>query len=304
MASQTFARPQPSPCENGTKKRKKSKAYKNDILKLDPSDIAEQLCLHEHYLYAKIRPQKCLNWAKTQSGRSVANVIIYCGTHDKLGAWVKMSILNQEVLGKRADTVDFWIKVAEVSTCGLGSETLCLTNLQKCRLLNNFASMSAIVTALSSTVVSRLHLTWAHAGRKSQLEALLKYNAPSGGFGGYRALLQSVEGPCVPFIMMFLTDIVHIQDQIPDHMDSDTPQEPIIWFTKRQKWHDAITAALKYQSTRYPFSENEPSKNFIMGQLRTGGLKDQSWFWQRSGEVQQTELAHADIRKGLEAAGF
>ena len=53
-----------------------------------------------------------------QSGHSVANLIMYCGTHDKLGAWVKMSILNQEVLGKRADTVDFWIKVAEVSTCG------------------------------------------------------------------------------------------------------------------------------------------------------------------------------------------
>lgn len=160
------------------------------------------------------------------------------------------------------------------------------------------------MTALSSTVVSRLHLTWAHAGRKSQLEALLNYNDPSGGFGRYRTLLQLVEGPCVPFIVMFLTDIVHIQNQIPDHIGSDIPQEPIICFTKRQKWHNTVSAALKHQSTRYPFSENEPSKNFIMGQLRTGGLKDQSWFWQRSGEVQQIELAHADIRKGLEAAGF
>ena len=157
--------------------------------------------------------------------------------------------------------------------------------------------MSAIVTALSSTVISRLHLTWAHAGRRSQLEGLLKYNDPSGGFGRYRALLRSVEGPCVPFIVMFLTDIVHIQNQIPDHMDSDTTQEHIIYFAKRQKWHSTVSAALKHQSTRYPFSENEPSKNFILGQLRSGGLKDQSWFWQRSGEVQQTELAQADIRR-------
>jgi hypothetical protein len=35
--------------------------------------------------------------------------------HEKLGAWVKMSILNTDVLGKRADVVDYWIKVAEVS---------------------------------------------------------------------------------------------------------------------------------------------------------------------------------------------
>lgn len=77
-------------------------------------DIAEQLCLFEHKLYTKIRPQECLNWAKTQSGPSVANLIVFCSTHDKLASWVKMSILNHDVLGKRADVVDFWIKVAEV----------------------------------------------------------------------------------------------------------------------------------------------------------------------------------------------
>jgi len=28
------------------------------------------------------------------------------------------------------------------------------------------------------------------------------------------------------------------------------------------------------------------------------------WYWQRSDELQQAELVHADIRRGLEAAGF
>lgn len=95
-------------------KRKKPKAHKNDILRLNSGDIAEQLCLLEHKLYSKIRPQECLNWVKTQSGESVANMVTFCATHDKLVAWVKMSILNAEVMGRRADTVDFWIKVAEV----------------------------------------------------------------------------------------------------------------------------------------------------------------------------------------------
>lgn len=82
---------------------------------MDSSELAEQLCLYEHQLYANIRPQECLNWAKTQSGRGVANMVTFCATHDKLASWVKMSILDTEGLGKRADAVDFWIRVAEVS---------------------------------------------------------------------------------------------------------------------------------------------------------------------------------------------
>jgi son of sevenless-like protein len=40
---------------------------------------------------------------------------VFCSTHDKLAAWVKTSILSNTGLGKRADIIDFWIRVAEVS---------------------------------------------------------------------------------------------------------------------------------------------------------------------------------------------
>jgi son of sevenless len=175
---------------------------------------------------------------------------------------------------------------------------------QRCRFLHNFASMIAIITALSSTVITRLHLTWAHASRKSHLDAMLSFNDPSGGFAAYRSLLLSVDGSCVPFLTMFLTDLVHIQDQNPDTLPSKSPEEPLICFLKAQRWYGVVTAMLRYQSKLYAWGEVTPTKNFIEGQVRTANLKDQSWYWSKSQEVQQTELAHADIRKGLEAAGF
>ena len=176
--------------------------------------------------------------------------------------------------------------------------------IQRCRFLHNYASMSAIITALSSTVISRLHLTWAHTSRKSQLDAMLKFNEPSGGFAAYRSLLQFVDGPCVPFLTMFLTDLVHIQDQNPDTPLSTSSEEPLIRFTKCQRWYSIIRAMLRYQEKPYAWREVEPTKNFVEGQIRTANLKDQSWYWSKSQEVQQTELAHADIRKVLGAAGF
>ncbi|KAF8899165.1 ras guanine nucleotide exchange factor domain-containing protein [Infundibulicybe gibba] len=274
----TFANPKSPIYPN--RKTRRARAHKNDLLRLDPTDIAEQLSLLEYRLYAKISPQECITYAKIQTGDVVANLCSFCSTHDKLAGWVKTSILNNEMLSRRADTVDFWIKVAE-----------------KCRNLNNFASMSALINALSSTVITRLHLTWAHVGRKSTLDGLLKYNEPTGGFSGYRSLLQNVEGSCVPFVGMFLTDIVHIQDKFEDKGNQ-------ICFTARKRWYDAVSAMLRYQPRPYYFAENDSTMNFITTNLRAGASNDTQWYWTRSQELQQSELAHADIRRGLVEAGF
>ncbi|KAJ7610925.1 ras guanine nucleotide exchange factor domain-containing protein [Roridomyces roridus] len=277
----TFAEPTaPSPTVPPRKRRKSKNLGKTDLWRLDPSDIAEQLALLEFKRYVKITAQECISYAKTQTGKPVENLCAFCATHDKLAAWVKTSILTNEALGRRADTVDFWIKVAE-----------------KCRLLNNFASMSAVINALSSTVISRLHLTWAHVSRKSNLDTLIKFNDPSGGFSGYRALLKNADGPCVPFVGMFMTDIVHISDQFSDH-------DGQLSFIQRQRWYDVGQAMLRAQSKPYIIAESESTMAFISGHLAKDSSKDQAWFWEQSQQVQQSELAHADIRKGLEAAGF
>ena len=166
------------------------------------------------------------------------------------------------------------------------------------RTLRNFSSMSAIITALSSVVITRLHLTWSHVGRKTNLDALLKYNDPSGGFAAYRNVQQQVKGPCVPFVGMYLTDIVHTQDQFEEEDHNR------VSFIKRHRWFDVVSAMLKHQQNPYNIPESTTTRQFIANSLRIMGTKEQAWFWARSQEVQHSEVAHADIRRGLEAAGF
>ncbi|TFK56485.1 ras GEF [Heliocybe sulcata] len=272
-------------------KKKTKSMHRSELTRMDPTDVAQQLCVLEYNLYSKIRPQECLDWTKTQVGKNVENLHAFCATYDKLAAWVKTSILETDVLGKRADTVEFWIRVAE-----------------KSRALNNLSSLSALVAALSSTVISRLHLTWAHVSRGSHLEPLAKLIEPTGNFSAYRGIIASAEGPCIPFVGMYLSDLVHIGDQHPDTIDippSDAcPGYTLINFVKRQKWCDTINVMLKFQGKCYPYAPDSATLSFIETNLQKAAGKDHSTFWVKSQEVQSNELAHADIRKGLEAAGF
>lgn len=97
------------------KKPIKSKTHKNDLLRVDPSVLADQLSLLEYDLYGKITPLECLTYVRKQTGPDIQNLLSFCSTYDKLGSWVKMSILSMNAITKRGQTIDHWIKVAEVS---------------------------------------------------------------------------------------------------------------------------------------------------------------------------------------------
>jgi len=262
-----------------TPKARQSKISKHYLLKLDPKIIADHLTVYEFGLYAKITPQQCLTYVKSRTGDDVAKLRDFCSTYDELDAWVKMSILDGDTTGQRAQLVDFWVKVAE-----------------RCRGLNNISSMSAIITALSSTVITALQLTWAGTSRKSVLDGLLWYSDPTGGFAKYRILLQQVEGPCVPFITMFLTEMVHAEQF--------SGTEGRISFYQCTRWYEAITAMLMFQSRPYKIAADKLTIRFIEGHLREGSCRDPGWFWKKSLDLKKDEETRADIRSCLEAAGF
>ncbi|KZV69753.1 ras GEF [Peniophora sp. CONT] len=264
-----------------------------DLAKMDPWDMAQHLCLYEHALYRVILRQECFNWTKVREGPTVAHMAAFTTTYDRLADWVKLSILEVDALGKRATIVDFWIRVAD-----------------KCRAANNFSSLSAIVAALSSTVISRLHFTWLNASRESVLTPLLKFNSPGSNYSYYRSVLDNVastDAACIPYAGPFLKMMVYAQDQHADNVvvQTDTRRHTLIHFVKRAKWYEASTSFLRFQPRHYTYAEYAPLSEWIVKQLERAASKGgDRYFWARSDEVQKAELVHADIKKGLQAAGF
>jgi son of sevenless-like protein len=259
---------------------------------MDPLEVAQHLSLFESDLYRKIRSQECFLWSKVKEGDPVKNIYAFCATLDRLADWVKCSILEISVLGKRANVVDFWIRVAE-----------------KCRSLNNFSSMSSIVAALSSILISRLHFTWVNSSRENALEPLRKIIHPASNYGYYRNILEAVDGPCVPFVGPFLKSIIYAQEQHADNVFVQSATNPdrhftLVHFVKRQKWYDITLQMLRFQAKPYHIPEIPEMTSFITGQMEKAATMGERWYWQRSDELQHAELVHADIRRGLEAAGF
>jgi son of sevenless len=169
--------------------------------------------------------------------------------------------------------------------------------------------MSAIVAALQSVLISRLHFTWLNSNRETYLEPLRKVIHPASNYGYYHSILDAVEGPCVPFIGPFMKSMVHAQEQHEDNVIVQSTTKPdqqftLVHFVKRQKWYDITIQMLRFQTRPYFIPEIPEITNFITGQMEKAATKGDRWYWQRTNELQQAELVHADIRKGLEAAGF
>lgn len=174
--------------------------------------------------------------------------------------------------------------------------------------------MSAIVAALSGGDVGKLHLTWAHINRAATLEQMVRITDPIGGFSNYKALHNSLsnETPCVPFISIFLTDLVHINDQLHNTLPTPAgpepdlaPPRPLINFVKLQRLSDVISSILKFSGRTYKgITENTSMTQTIEQQIEAAATKDAGFFWQRSQELQSAEVTHADIWKNLNDAGF
>jgi len=162
------------------------------FLDIDPTEFARQLTIIESRLYSKIRPTECLNktWQKKvgpDEPEPATNVKALILHSNQLTNWVAEMILTQNDVKKRVVVIKHFVNVAE-----------------RCRILNNYSTLTSIISALGTAPIHRLGRTWSQvSGRTSAiLEQMRRLMASTKNFGEYRETLHLANPPCIPFFGM------------------------------------------------------------------------------------------------------
>jgi son of sevenless len=173
--------------------------------------------------------------------------------------------------------------------------------LQQCRVLNNFSSVIAIVSALGTSHILRLSRTWQAVNPKTHamLDAMRNLIASEKNFAQYREALRVATPPCIPFLGGYLTDLTFIEDGIPSQIKGTE----LINFAKRSKTAEVIKDIQQYQNVPYALSAVNELQEWIAENMRNVGTSDEEMFNQ-SLKIEPREREEEKIARLLSESGF
>ncbi|KDQ18112.1 hypothetical protein BOTBODRAFT_550188 [Botryobasidium botryosum FD-172 SS1] len=156
---------------------------KADLCGIPPKVLAQHLTLYESQYYRKIVPSECVSWLRELGEDSRPNLARFLAVHDNILAWVKKVILRLGRLEPRREHVEYFISVAN-----------------ECLQLRNYKTMATIITALQSSVLTRLSHTQRKISQASNtlLRNLKKVIDNKNSYASYYTDLNSSNRATIP----------------------------------------------------------------------------------------------------------
>ncbi|TPX51384.1 hypothetical protein SeMB42_g00460 [Synchytrium endobioticum] len=218
---------------------------------LDPLELARQLTIIDAKLFYAVEAKELINqeWAKGKVNSCAIHVRGMSALSNKITGWVAESILLDHDVKKRALTLKYFIKVGD-----------------RLMGMNNFNTLLAVLSALNSSTINRLHKTWNLLSDKTR-KTFDQLQAPtdhSKNYAVYRQHLRTCSPPCLPFLGMYLTDLTFCDDGNPNKRNEGR----LINFDKFAKSARIILEVQKYQGVdRYTFTPVPEIQDWLIKQL-------------------------------------
>ncbi len=235
------ARPQRSESQGET-------AITFDLLKFEPSAVAEQLTLIEESLIAELDMRELLQnaWSKSDKDVRAPNVIKIIANFNRVSYFVTTHIVSGATTAERTQRSQFWGDV-----------------LKHCFSLNNLNTSMAVSSAFQSVPFHRLlkrdmvEIKLSAQRTLEQISSLMKGNK-----AGYRRKMEgflSSGEPAIPYLAVHLSDLTFLEDGNPNYVDD------LVNMQKRHLIGKQIGPLEKLQSRPYTtFVKNPKLRPFLM----------------------------------------
>ncbi|KAK6495252.1 hypothetical protein TWF481_003278 [Arthrobotrys musiformis] len=238
------------------------------VLDFDPHEIARQLTVIDQKIWCQITPHELLGkeWTKKEDSRAV-NVLAMTKLSTQMALWIAFTIINDPDPKKRAAVIKHWIKIAD-----------------KLFEMANFNTMMAIICALNNSTIGRLKKTWELVSprTKAALEKLRSVVDPSRNYVELRSRTRNQLAPCLPFLGLYLTDMVFFVDGNADKrpLPDEDPKNPTgVNFFKYTQMTKLLQEIQNFQHP-YPIQEVPEFQYWLEYQMRV--LKESGY-----GDVQK-----------------
>lgn len=207
-------------------------------LRVSPEELGNQITLLDFPVFAAIDPDELAScaWNKKNKAELSPNVVAFTKRFNHTIFWTVQEVLNGISAKERAEIISHFIKVAR--------------HLHE---LNNLHSLFAITSALKSASVYRLEKSWTHVSKKDkqQFERLADIFHDNNNWATLREYLESLKLPCIPYLGLFLTDLIYI-DLAHPHKGGLEPEQ------RRIKMNNILRVISNYQGSDYSFIQPIP----------------------------------------------
>lgn len=211
-----------------------------DLFGVSVAELARQLTLIEWDLWEAIKPWEFLNqaWTKKDKETKAPGIHMLIKHFNYIASWAASSVVSLEALKERVRVIERFVDLASA-----------------CRDLGNFNAVMEIVSGLGNAGVFRLKQTWAELSsyHKTSFEQLKALMAPEKNFQAFREQLKSVNPPTIPYIGIFLTDLIFINDGSKDFVCPPGRTVQLVNFNKCRMVATHIQLVMQYQQAAYNF---------------------------------------------------
>ncbi|XP_053674945.1 ras-specific guanine nucleotide-releasing factor RalGPS1 [Anopheles nili] len=205
---------------------------------VSPAELAAQITLLDFPIFNAIQPEELTGcgWTKKNKHTLAPNVVGFTKRFNHTTFWTVQEILNGVSPKDRAEIISHFIKVAK-----------------KLHDINNLHSLFAVISALKSASVHRLKESWLLVSRKDQqqLDRLSQLFDESDNWAALRKCLNQFKLPGIPYLGIFLTDIIYIDLMHPSKSGEES-------YARETKMNNVLRVLSSYQSSNYTFISPVP----------------------------------------------